>query len=97
VFGSDELSSRSPAITERISQPFLSLHPSDGARLSLEDRSTIDLVLQGTTYRLAVHLEPSTPVGTAGLPLVPEVSGVRVPVWVDLFEAIRTEGTRRVA
>jgi NADH-quinone oxidoreductase subunit G len=97
VFGSDELSSRSPAITGRISQPFLSLHPSDGARLSLEDRSTIDLVLQGTTYRLAVHLEPSTPVGTAGLPLVPEVSGVRVPVWVDLFEAIRTEGTRRVA
>jgi NADH-quinone oxidoreductase subunit G len=97
VFGSDELSSRSPAITGRISQPFLSLHPSDGARLSLEDRSTIDLVLQGTTYRLAVHLEPSTPVGTAGLPLVPEVSGVRVPVWVDLFEAIRNEGTRRVA
>jgi NADH-quinone oxidoreductase subunit G len=97
VFGSDELSNRSPAIVERIAQPFLSLHPSDGARLSLENQSAIDLAWQGTTYRLAVHFEPSTPVGTVGLSFVPEVSGVRVPAWVDLFEAIKTERKRRAA
>jgi NADH-quinone oxidoreductase subunit G len=97
VFGSDELSNRSPSIVERIAQPFLSLHPADGARLSLVDRSTIDLVLHGTSYRLVVHLEATTPVGTAGLSLVPEVSGVRVPARVDLFEAIQTERRRRVA
>jgi NADH-quinone oxidoreductase subunit G len=97
VFGSDELSNRSPAIAERIGKPFLSLHPSDGARLTLEDHSTIDLVLQGTTYCLVVHLDPSTPVGTAGLSLVPEVSGVRVPAWVDLLKAIQTEQKRRAA
>ncbi|MFO0734190.1 MAG: molybdopterin-dependent oxidoreductase, partial [Nitrospiraceae bacterium] len=97
VFGSDELSNRSSAIAERIAKPFLSLHPSDGARLSLEDHSTIDLVLQGTTYALAVHFEPSTPVGTGGLSLVPEVSSVRVPAWVDLFEAIKSERKRRAA
>jgi len=97
VFGGEELSNQSPAIVERFSEPFLSLHPSDGARLNLEDHITIDLVCQGTTYRLAVHLEPSTPVGTAGISLVPELSGVRVPAWIDLFEAIQTERTRRVA
>jgi NADH-quinone oxidoreductase subunit G len=97
VFGGEELSNQSPAIAERISKPFLSLHPSDGARLNLEDHLTIDLMLQGTTYRLAVHLEPSIPVGTAGISLVPELSGVRVPAWIDLFEAIQTERTRRVA
>jgi NADH-quinone oxidoreductase subunit G len=97
VFGSDELSNRSPAIVERIAQPFLSLHPSDGARLSLENQSAIDLAWQGTTYRLAVHFEPSTPVGTVGLSFVPEVSGVRVPAWVDLFEVIKTEQKRRAA
>ena len=97
VFGGEELSNQSPAIVERFSKPFLSLHPSDGARLNLEDHITIDLVCQGTTYRLAVHLEPSTPVGTAGISLVPELSGVRVPAWIDLFEAIQTERTRRVA
>ena len=97
VFGSDELSNRSPAIAERIAKPFLSLHPSDGARVGLEDHSTIDLAWQGTTYSLTVHFESSTPVGTVGLSLVPEVCGVRLPAWIDLFEAIKSERKRRAA
>jgi NADH-quinone oxidoreductase subunit G len=97
LFGSDELSNQSSAIAERIAQPFLSLHLSDGARLSLDDHSMIDLTLQGTTYRLAVHLDPYTPVGTAGLFLGTEVSSGQVPAWVDLFKAITTEQQRRVA
>ena len=97
LFGSEELSNRSPAIGERIVKPFLSLHPSDGSRLSLDDQTTIELSLQGTMYHLAVRLEPSTPVGTAGLSLVPDISGVRLPAWVDLFTAIETGQRRRVA
>ncbi|WP_413934054.1 NADH-quinone oxidoreductase subunit NuoG [Nitrospira sp. BLG_1] len=97
VFGSDELSNRSPAIAERIVRPFLSVHPSDGARVGLDDHSTIDLAWQGTTYSLAVHFESSTPVGTVGLSLVPEVCGVRLPAWIDLFEAIKSERKRRAA
>lgn len=97
VFGSDELSNRSPAIAERIVRPFLSVHPSDGARVGLDDHSTIDLSWHGTTYSLAVHFESSTPVGTVGLSLVPEVCGVRLPAWIDLFEAIKSERKRRAA
>ncbi|MBX3307275.1 MAG: NADH-quinone oxidoreductase subunit NuoG [Nitrospira sp.] len=97
VFGSDELSNRSPAIAERIVRPFLSVHPSDGARVGLDDHSTIDLAWQGTTYSLAVHFESSTPVGTVGLSLVPEVCGVSLPAWIDLFEAIKSERKRRAA
>jgi len=97
VFGSDELSNRSPAIVERMSHPFLSLHPSDGVRLSLEEQSTIDLVVQGTSYRLAVRLDPSTPVGTAGFFSGSEIPSVSVPTQVDLFEAIQTDQRRRVA
>ena len=97
LFGGEELSNQSPAIVERISEPFLSLHPSDGARLSLDDRSTIELALQGTTCRLAVHLESSTPMGTAGLSLGSDTSSGRVPVWIDLFKAIKAGKRRRVA
>ena len=97
VFGSDELSAHSPAIAERIAKPFVSLHPSDGTHLGLVDHGTIELKLQGATYHVTVHFEPATAVGTAGLSLVPEVSGVRVPVWVDLSAAIKTERTRRAA
>ncbi|NGZ04377.1 MAG: hypothetical protein CV090_15155 [Nitrospira sp. WS238] len=97
LFGSDELSNQSPAIAERIAQPFLSLHPSDGARLSLDDHSMIHLALQGTTYRLAVHLDPFTPLGTTGLFLGPEVSSGQVPAWVYLYKATQTQQRRRVA
>ncbi len=97
VFGGEELSNRSPAIAERISEPFMTLHLSDGARFSLEDRTTIELALQGTTHRLALHFDPSMPVGTAGISLGPDVSGVRLPAWVDLCEAIKTGRKRRVA
>lgn len=97
LFGSEELSNRSPAIVERMSEPFLSLHPSDGARLSLDDQTTIELAFQGTTYRLSVHLESSTPMDTVGISLGPEVSGVRGPVWIDLVKAIKAEHKRRVA
>ena len=97
LFGSEELSNRSPAIVERISEPFLSLHPSDGERLSLDDQTTIELTLQETMYRLAVRLECSTPAGTAGISLGPDISDVRGPVWIDLFKAIKAGHRRRVA
>ena len=95
LFGSEELSNRSPAIVERISKPYISLHPSDGARLRLEEGMTIELALQEATYHLAVRLDPSTPPGTAGLSLVQEAVWMRLPAWVDLTESIKTE--RRVA
>lgn len=95
LFGSEELSNRSPAIAERISAPLLSLHPSDGSRLRLEDGMAIELALQGATYRLAVRLDSSMPPGTAGLSLVQEMLRIRLPAWVDLTESIKAE--RRVA
>ncbi|HSA85606.1 MAG TPA: hypothetical protein VLE46_05460, partial [Nitrospira sp.] len=95
VFGSEELSSLSPAIAERMEQPFISLHPSDGAKLHLEDEMAIELALQGATYRLAVRLDSSTPPGTAGLSMVHDTVRMRLPVWADLTESIKFE--RRVA
>ena len=95
LFGSEELSNRSPAIVERTGESFISLHPSDGTRLRLEDGMAIELTLQETTQRLVVRLRSSTPPGTAGLSFVHEVARIRLPAWVDLTESIRTE--RRVA
>jgi NADH-quinone oxidoreductase subunit G len=95
LFGSEELSNRSPAIAERISEPFISLHPSDGTRLRLEEGTAIELALQGATCRLAVRLEASTPPGTAGLSLMHEMVFAQLPTWVDLTESIKAE--RRVA
>ncbi|OQW37231.1 MAG: NADH-quinone oxidoreductase subunit G [Nitrospira sp. SG-bin1] len=95
LFGSEELSNRAPAVAERIPDPFISLHPSDGARLQLGDGIVIELTLQGVTLRLALRLDSSTPPGTAGISVVHEAVGIRLPAWADLTETIRAE--RRVA
>ena len=95
LFGGEELSNRSPAIAERTANPFFSLHPSDGARLRLEEGMAIELTLQRATYRLDVRLDSSTPPGTAGLSLVHEAVRMKLPTWVDLTESIKAE--RRVA
>jgi NADH-quinone oxidoreductase subunit G len=95
VFGSDELSVRSPWIAERIPDPSLALHPSDGARLRVQADHRIGLMLQGTAYPVTVHLDPSTAPGTAGLSRVPLLSRVMLPDWINLREAIRID--RRAA
>lgn len=95
VFGSEELSNRAPAIAERTSEPFISLNPADGVQLHLKEGTSVDLMLRGTTHRLIVRFETSTPAGTAGLSLIRDLTDVRLPSWVDLSDAIK--GERRVA
>ncbi len=95
LFGSEELSNRAPAVVERMADPFLSLHPSDGDLLHLEDGMAIELRVQDVTYRLAVHLDLSTPSGTAGLSIVHDAVRMRLPAWVNLHESITID--RRVS
>ncbi|HEU4686280.1 MAG TPA: molybdopterin-dependent oxidoreductase, partial [Nitrospira sp.] len=95
LFGTEELSARSPAIGTRIPAPFILFHPSDGRRLGLEQGGAIALNLQARSYRVSVRFDPSTPLGTAGLSLVGDAADAVLPAWVDLAEAIRTE--RRAA
>ncbi|MFY4728804.1 hypothetical protein [Nitrospira sp. BLG_2] len=89
------MSNRAPAVVERMADPFLSLHPSDGDLLHLEDGMAIELRVQDVTYRLAVQLDPSTPSGTAGLSIVHDAVRMRLPAWVNLHESITID--RRVS
>ncbi len=95
IFGSEELSLRATAIAERIPAPSITLHPSDGARLEIGDGGKIALVLDGHLHRLAVHLSPATPPGTAGLSMLPGLPYLTLPRWINLRESMRIE--RRAA
>jgi NADH-quinone oxidoreductase subunit G len=94
LFGSEELSRRSPAIGERIPAPYLSLAPSDGPALGVQTGSTIELSLQERPHQVAIHLDPLTPPGTAGL-FLPGVPSAALPAWIDLRRAIGSQ--RRAA
>jgi NADH-quinone oxidoreductase subunit G len=74
IFGSEELSLRSPPLAERAPVPCAMLNPSDAETLAVASGDLIDIKsLNGnTTVTLSVRLEPSLPAGllgiTAGLP-----------------------------
>ena len=66
IFGSEELSARSPAVAARALQPYMALNPADAAKLGLAEGETAVL---DHTLVLPVKLLLSLPVGTVGLPV----------------------------
>ena len=74
IFGSEELSLRSPPLAERAPAPCAMLNPSDAETLAVASGDLVDIKsLNGNTMvSLPVKIEPSLPAGllgiTAGLP-----------------------------
>ncbi len=90
VFGSEELSSRSPAIGERIQSASLALHPDDAARLGVAQQDVVELEHDHHRYRVAVTLEAALARGIAALTVgIPDSPWLPLPAWM----AIRRVGT----
>jgi NADH-quinone oxidoreductase subunit G len=83
IFGSEELSTLAPAVTERIPLPYLAFSPDDAASLGVTAGESVELKLAGGSYRLPVSLRPALPQGVAGLPAgLPGLRGrVMLPAW----------------
>ncbi len=80
IFGSDELSMLTPGVAERASRPYLALHPDDAGRLGMAEGAEAELAFDGRLYRLPVRLEPSLPLGVAGVPYgLPGSPGITLP------------------
>jgi NADH-quinone oxidoreductase subunit G len=82
VFGSEELSILSPGIAERAPKPYLALHPEDAGRLKVHEGGEAELSILDKVYRLRGIINPSLPLGVAGLPAgLPGLEGIRLPAW----------------
>lgn len=81
IFGSEELSVLSPAVAERIPEPYLALNPDDAARLQLQPNEEVTVTVDARSYRLPIQLDPTIPCGTAGCPILPGFVEVILPAW----------------
>ena len=88
IFGSEELSARSPAVAERAPAPFVLLGAEDAEKLRSSADGTVEVWVSGETLRLPVQVEPALrpgmaalPIGLAGLPYLalPSTGEVRKP------------------
>jgi len=82
VFGSEELSARSPGIAELTPQPYLGLNPADAARLQVQEGETVTLALGGATQPFAMRLLAALPPGIAGVLVgLPNMPQLALPQW----------------
>lgn len=81
IFGSEELSSLAGAVAERIPAPYIGLNPDDARALEIEERATVEVEIEGATYRQPAHLMADLPRGLVGLPVGIAGYAPDLPQW----------------
>ncbi len=69
LFGSEELSQRSPVFGQRMSEAVMVINPQEGEKLGINEGARLELQCSGETVNLPVHFSAALPAGQVGLPL----------------------------
>jgi len=86
VFGSEELSALASGIARLSPEPYIALNPADAGRHGLQEAGQAGIVLAGREIHLPLRLDPSLPVGVAGIPAgLPGFPGITHPIWGTLL------------
>jgi NADH-quinone oxidoreductase subunit G len=82
IFGSEELSIRSPGIMQLSPGPFIALSEDYAARLGVREGDEMEIEVSDITRRLPARILPGLPQGIGGLPYgVPGLDVVDLPSW----------------
>lgn len=84
LFGSDEMSQRSPVFQKRMPEARIRLNPADAARLGVNEGAVLSFAIDGLTMRLPLTLTEGLAVGQVGLPMgMPGVAPVLAGAQLD--------------
>ena len=87
IFGSEELSSLAPAISERVPEPYVGLNPEDANSLGKEDGEKLLLSINGISKSLPVRVITSLQPGIIALPIgLSGLEGIALPAWGKVLE-----------
>jgi NADH-quinone oxidoreductase subunit G len=82
IFGSEELSSRSPSVAERSPKAYVNLNPEDARQFDVKENDPLSFEVDGQLYRLQVKFNDSIPKGIGGLPYgLNGLPFVELPAW----------------
>ncbi len=82
IFGSEELSARSPAVAQRSSKSYVAVNSEDAVQFKIQNGQLLAFEVDGQAYRLPVIISPALPRGVAGLPYgLPGLPFVELPAW----------------
>ncbi|WP_072255014.1 molybdopterin-dependent oxidoreductase, partial [Klebsiella aerogenes] len=83
LFGSDELSQRSPVFQSRMPEPYIKLNPADAAKLGVNAGAMVSFSVEGQTLSLPLVISEGLAAGQVGLPMgmpgiAPVLAGARI-------------------
>lgn len=89
IYGSDELSAKSPPVAERIPEVYLAMNSNDGAAYA---GKIVEVRVGGKTVLAPVKIDDSLPQGYAGMPKgLNETKGLQFPLWPDVKISAKEE------
>ncbi|KOR30849.1 hypothetical protein TI04_03775, partial [Achromatium sp. WMS2] len=84
IFGSEELSSLAKPIQERIPAAYVAINSDDATQLGLEPGAMVQIKLPHGVQQLPAKIVMGLPVGTIGLPRLPEMPVLTGENWVEV-------------
>ncbi len=85
IFGTEQLSSLSPAVAERSPKPYVALNPQDAMTLQKKEGELIAMKIDGKPHQLPVKFNATIPFGVAGFPVgLPETDYWHLPLWAEI-------------
>lgn len=87
IFGSEELSSRAPAVAQRVPKPYVLLSKKDAGRLGLDGKQEVGFIINGITTHLPIAWSESLAAGLMGLPMgLPNMPHTEMPAWATIMK-----------
>jgi len=85
IFGSEELSSRASAVSERSARPYVMINAKDATFLKVDESNTLSFEIDGEHFDLPVKISTTLPQGLAGVPAGLEgLHFAELPAWALL-------------
>ncbi|HLZ16117.1 MAG TPA: NADH-quinone oxidoreductase subunit NuoG, partial [Cyclobacteriaceae bacterium] len=82
IFGSEELSSRSPSVRQRFPKPYLRIGPKDAAQWKVQEGQVLTITVEKIVYELPLKIDPTMPHGVGALPYRLEgMHATELPAW----------------
>ncbi|HKJ41874.1 MAG TPA: molybdopterin-dependent oxidoreductase, partial [Sunxiuqinia sp.] len=87
IFGSEELSSKSEAVSKRVPEPYLAISASEAEQNNLKPDSEVTLQIHGQSLRLSLKVKAQMPDRTIGLPVgLPGLPFIELPTTGKIKE-----------
>ncbi|WP_316818206.1 NADH-quinone oxidoreductase subunit NuoG [Pedobacter nyackensis] len=80
IFGTEELSTYTPGVAERIPKPYIAIGKKDAKTLNIKEDDFLQVQIQDQNYLLSVVIKKELAEGVAGIPYnIPELSRIAWP------------------